>query len=192
MQTLVRAFLAILSGSPAADFVFQPHRLVEQNGRIPRLLPSRPHSLPFRRPPSPVSSCAFLLSPRTQLVIVALTLVHLLIDLQKYADRRYPAFGGSSYIGDRSFISSPSFSPHGSVASRAARDPTSSEIAGLSEWFSGRASSSGSDLRRVCMHSFGRAQGEPPASFNRAYTSAGSSDSSLSPRFCCNRPRRSA
>jgi len=105
MQTLVRAFLAIYLAHLLADFVFQPHRLVEQKRRgnpTAYLLHGLIHYL------SAALIAGFvlrgsLLSPRTQLVIVALTLVHLLIDLAKIRlDRRYPAFGGSwAYIGDQ-------------------------------------------------------------------------------------------
>src|ERR1700704_2417507 len=104
MQILLRAFLAIYLAHLLADFVFQPQRLVEQKRRgssAAYLLHGLIHYL------SAAMVIGFLqrgsiLSLRTQLVIIALTLVHLLIDLAKIElAKKHPAFDGSwAYISD--------------------------------------------------------------------------------------------
>jgi hypothetical protein len=105
MQILFRAFLAIYQAHLLTDFVFQTHRLVEQKRRgrpAAYLLHGIVHYL------SAVIIMGFVLrgsffSLRTHLVIVALTLVHLLIDLAKMQlARKYSACDGSrAYVSDQ-------------------------------------------------------------------------------------------
>ena len=85
MQTLFRAFLAIYLAHLLTDFVFQTNRLVEQKKRgkfFAYLLHGLTHYL------SAIILVSFFLagsglSLRTHAVILALTLVHLLIDFAK-------------------------------------------------------------------------------------------------------------
>ena len=105
MQLLLRTFLAIYLAHLLADFVFQPQRLVEQKRRgnsAAYLLHGLIHYL------SAAIVVGFLLrgsllSLRTHLVIVALTLAHLLIDLAKIElARKHPVFDGSwAYVSDQ-------------------------------------------------------------------------------------------
>jgi hypothetical protein len=105
MQILFRAFLAVYLGHLLTDFVFQTTRLVEQKRRgmaSGYLLHGLIHYF------SAVIITGFVLRgsillPRTHLVILGLTLVHLLIDLAKIEFAgRHPANDGSlAYVGDQ-------------------------------------------------------------------------------------------
>jgi len=105
MQTLFRAFLAVYLGHLLTDFVFQTTRLVEQKRRGKAsgyLLHGLMHYF------SAVIITGFVLRgsillPRTHLVILGLTLVHLLIDLAKieFAGRHPPSDGSLAYLGDQ-------------------------------------------------------------------------------------------
>ena len=105
MQILFRAFLAIYLAHLLADFVFQTSRLVDQKRRGKAsgyLLHGLIHYF------SAVIIAGFvlrgsLLLPRTHLVILGLTLVHLLLDLAKMQlARKYPLCGGSrAYVSDQ-------------------------------------------------------------------------------------------
>jgi hypothetical protein len=105
MQVLFRAFLAIYLAHLLTDFVFQTHRLVEQKRRgkaVAYGLHGIIHYL------SAIVVTGFVLhgsffSLRTHLVIIALTVIHLLIDLAKIKlARNYPACDGSvAYVSDQ-------------------------------------------------------------------------------------------
>jgi len=105
MQLLLRALLAVYLAHLLTDFVFQTNRLVEQKRRgnsAAYLLHGLIHYL------SAVIITGFvlrgsILSPRTHLVIAALTLVHLLIDLAKIQlAKKYPVCDGSwAYVSDQ-------------------------------------------------------------------------------------------
>ena len=105
MQMLFRAFLAIYLAHLLADFVFQTARLVEQKRRgkaAGYLLHGLIHYF------SAVIITGFVLRgsmllPRTHVVILGLTLLHLLIDFAKMQlARKYPLGDGSlAYISDQ-------------------------------------------------------------------------------------------
>ena len=105
MQILFRAFLAIYLAHLLTDFVFQTARLVEQKRRgkaAGYLLHGLIHYF------SAIIITGFVLRgsillPRTHLVILGLTLVHLLIDLAKIQlARKYPLCDGSwAYVSDQ-------------------------------------------------------------------------------------------
>jgi hypothetical protein len=105
MQILFRAFLAVYLGHLLTDFVFQTTRLVEQKRRgmaSGYLLHGLIHYF------SAVIITGFVLRgsillPRTHLVILGLTLVHLLIDLAKieFAGRHPANDGPLAYVGDQ-------------------------------------------------------------------------------------------
>jgi hypothetical protein len=105
MQILFRAFLAVYLGHLLTDFVFQTTRLVEQKRRGKAsgyLLHGLMHYF------SAVIITGFVLRgsillPRTHLVILGLTLVHLLIDLAKieFAGRHPASDGSLAYVGDQ-------------------------------------------------------------------------------------------
>jgi hypothetical protein len=105
MQTLFRVFLAIYLAHLLTDFVFQTDRLIEKKQRghfTAHLLHGLIHYL------SGVVIVGFavrgsLFALRTHLVIVALTLVHLLIDFAKIRlARAYPLGDGAwAYVSDQ-------------------------------------------------------------------------------------------
>ncbi len=105
MQLLLRTFLAIYLAHLLAEFVLQPHRLIEQKRRgnpAAYLLHGIIHYL------SAVFIMGFvvpgsLLSLRTQFVLAALTLVHLLIDFSRTRlARTHMQFAGSwAYASDQ-------------------------------------------------------------------------------------------
>jgi hypothetical protein len=105
MQILFRAFLAVYLGYLLTDFVFQTTRLVEQKRRGKAsgyLLHGLIHYF------SAVIITGFVLRgsillPRTHLVILGLTFVHLLIDLAKieFAGRHPASDGSLAYVGDQ-------------------------------------------------------------------------------------------
>lgn len=105
MQTLFRAFLAIYLAHLLTDFVFQTQRLVEQkkNGKFfAYFVHGLTHYL------SAIILVSFFLaesgpSLRTHVVILALTLVHLLIDLVKIrlTQKTILNDGAAAYVGDQ-------------------------------------------------------------------------------------------
>ncbi len=105
MQMFLRTLLAVYLGHLTADFVFQPRRLVDGKlrGRVSAyLLHGLIHYL------STILLVGFfipgsIVSLRTHLVIVALTLVHLLIDVAKVqlTARRVIRDGTGSYVADQ-------------------------------------------------------------------------------------------
>lgn len=105
MQILFRAFLAIYLAHLLTDFVFQTHRLVEQkkSGKLSAyFLHGLTHYL------SAIVLVSFFLagsglSLRTHVVILALALVHLLIDFAKIrlAQKTVPNDGAVAYVADQ-------------------------------------------------------------------------------------------
>lgn len=105
MQTLLRAFLAIYVAHLLADFVFQTHRLVEQKKRG-KFFAYFVHGLTHYL--SAIILVSFFLagsglSLRTHAVILALTLVHLLIDLAKIrlTQKTILNDGANAYVADQ-------------------------------------------------------------------------------------------
>lgn len=105
MQTLFRAFLAIYLAHLLADFVFQTHHLVEQKKRG-KLFAYFLHGLTHYL--SAIALASFFLagsglSLRTQVVILALALVHLLIDLAKIrlTQKSLVSDGAFAYVSDQ-------------------------------------------------------------------------------------------
>jgi hypothetical protein len=107
MQTLFRAFLAIYLAHLLTDFVFQTPRLVEQKKRgkfFAYFLHGLTHYL------SAIALVSFFLagfglSLRTHLVILALTLVHLLMDFAKiqFIKKSFLGDGAIAYLSDQFF-----------------------------------------------------------------------------------------
>lgn len=105
MQILFRVFLAIYLAHLLTDFVFQTHRLVEQkkSGKLSAyFLHGLTHYL------SAIVLVSFFLagsglSLRTHVVILALALVHLLIDFAKIrlAQKTVPNDGAVAYVADQ-------------------------------------------------------------------------------------------
>lgn len=105
MQTLFRAFLAIYLAHLLTDFVFQTNRLVEQKKRgkfFAYFLHGLTHYL------SAIILVSFFLaesglSLRTHAVILALTLVHLLIDFAKiqFTKKSLLGDGAIAYLSDQ-------------------------------------------------------------------------------------------
>jgi uncharacterized protein DUF3307 len=105
MQILFQAFLAIYLAHLLTDFVFQTHRLVEQKKRgkfFAYFLHGTTHYF------STVILVSFFvagsgLSLRTHLVLLALALVHLLIDLAKIrlAQKSLGSDGAGAYVADQ-------------------------------------------------------------------------------------------
>ena len=105
MQLLFRAFLAIYLAHLLTDYVFQTTRLVEQKRRgkaAGYLLHGLIHYFSALIITGLLLRGSILL-PRTYLVILGLTLVHLLLDLAKIQlARRHPVCDGSlAYMGDQ-------------------------------------------------------------------------------------------
>ncbi|HEX8764315.1 MAG TPA: DUF3307 domain-containing protein [Candidatus Acidoferrum sp.] len=105
MQILFRAFLAIYLAHLLTDFVFQTHRFVEQKKRG-KLFAYFLHGLTHYL--SAIALASFFLagsglSLRTHVVILALTLVHLLIDLAKIRLTQKSLFsdGAIAYVSDQ-------------------------------------------------------------------------------------------
>ena len=105
MQILFRAFLAIYLAHLLTDFVFQTHRLVEQK-RSGKLFAYFLHGLTHYL--SAIVLVSFFLagsglSLRTHVVILALTLVHLLIDLAKIrlTQKSLASDGAVAYVSDQ-------------------------------------------------------------------------------------------
>ena len=105
MQILFRAFLAIYLAHLLTDFVFQTHRLVEQKKRG-KLFAYFLHGLTHYL--SAIALMSFFLagsglSLRTHVVILALTLVHLLIDLAKIrlTQKSLVSDGAIAYASDQ-------------------------------------------------------------------------------------------
>jgi len=105
MQILFRAFLAIYLAHLLTDFVFQTHRLVEQK-KLGKLFAYFLHGLAHYMS-AIVLVCFFLpgsgLSLRTHVVILALALVHLLIDFAKirFAQKTVGNDGAVAYVADQ-------------------------------------------------------------------------------------------
>ena len=105
MQILFRAFLAIYLAHLLTDFVFQTHRLVEQK-RHGKFLAYFLHGLTHYLSASVLVSFFVAgsgLSPRTHVVILALTLVHLLIDMVKIrlTQKSLVSDGAVAYVSDQ-------------------------------------------------------------------------------------------
>jgi hypothetical protein len=105
MQIYFRALLAIYLAHLLTDFVFQTHRLVERKRRR-KLSAYVTHGLIHYLAAVAITGFVIrgsILSLRTHLVLVALVLVHLLIDLSKMElTRRHPIFDGSAaYVSDQ-------------------------------------------------------------------------------------------
>lgn len=105
MQLLFRAFLAIYLAHLLTDFVFQTHRLVDQKRRGKAAAYGLHGAIHYL---SAIAVTSFVLrgsffSPRTHLVIAALTILHLLIDLAKIKLAvSYPVCDGSiAYVSDQ-------------------------------------------------------------------------------------------
>lgn len=105
MQILFRAFLAIYLAHLLTDFVFQTHRFVEQKKRG-RLFAYFLHGLTHYL--SAIALVSFFLagsglSLRTHVVILALALVHLLIDLAKIrlTQKSLSSDGAVAYVSDQ-------------------------------------------------------------------------------------------
>ncbi|PYT82876.1 MAG: hypothetical protein DMG40_04415 [Acidobacteria bacterium] len=105
MQILFRAFLAIYLAHLLTDFVFQTHRLVEQK-RHGQLSAYVFHGLTHYL--SAVLLVSFFLAGsglwlRTHLVLLALTLVHLLIDFAKIQFTKKAPLndGAAAYVSDQ-------------------------------------------------------------------------------------------
>ena len=105
MQILFRAFLAIYLAHLLTDFVFQTHRLVEQK-RHGKFLAYFLHGLTHYL--SAIVLVSFFvagsgLSPRTHVVILALTLVHLLTDMVKIrlTQKSLVSDGAVAYVSDQ-------------------------------------------------------------------------------------------
>ena len=105
MQILFRAFLAIYLGHLLADFVFQTHSLFEQK-RSGKLFAYFLHGL-FHYLAAVILVSFFLagsgLRLRTHMVLLALALVHLLIDFAKiqFTQRAFLNDGAVAYISDQ-------------------------------------------------------------------------------------------
>lgn len=137
MQTLFRAFLAIYLAHLLTDFVFQTHRLVEQKRRG-RLLAYSLHGLTHYL--AAVILVAFFIPGsglllRTHFVLLALTLIHLLIDFAKIrlTQKTFINDGPVAYLSDQllHFLS---------VALAAGMLSPSMRFADLAEWLGqGRA-----------------------------------------------------
>jgi hypothetical protein len=105
MQILFRAFLAIYLAHLLTDFVFQTHRLVEQKKRgsvFAYFLHGLTHYL------SALILVSFFLagsglSLRTHIVVLALALVHLLIDFAKIqlTQKSFVNDGAMAYVSDQ-------------------------------------------------------------------------------------------
>ena len=105
MQVLFRAFLAIYLSHLLTDFIFQTHHLVEQKRRGKAAAYGLHGIIHYL---SAIAVTGFVLhgsffSLRTHLVIIALTIIHLLIDLGKIKlALNYPACDGSiAYVTDQ-------------------------------------------------------------------------------------------
>lgn len=105
MQIFFRAFLAIYLAHLLTDFVFQTHRLVEQK-KSGKFLAYLRHGLTHYL--SAIVLASFFLagsglSLRTHVVILALTLVHLLIDFAKIqlTQKSVVGDGAIPYISDQ-------------------------------------------------------------------------------------------
>ena len=106
MQILFRAFLAVYLAHLLTDFVFQTHRLVEQKRRgqpLAYFFHGLTHYL------SAVILVSFFLAGsglwwRTQFVLLALTLVHLLIDFTKmrFTQEAFLKGGAIAFVFDQS------------------------------------------------------------------------------------------
>jgi Protein of unknown function (DUF3307) len=106
MQILFRAFLAVYLAHLLTDFVFQTHRLVEQKRRgkpLAYFFHGLTHYL------SAVILVSFFLAGsglwwRTHFVLLALTLVHLLIDFAKihFTQEAFPKGGAIAFVFDQS------------------------------------------------------------------------------------------
>src|SRR5438094_10108671 len=105
MQILFRAFLAIYLAHLLTDFVFQTHRLVEQK-RHGKFLAYFLHGLTHYLSASALVSFFVAgsgLSPRTHVVILALTLGHFLTDMVKIrlTPKSLVSDGPVAYVSDQ-------------------------------------------------------------------------------------------
>ena len=105
MEIFFRILLAIYLAHLLTDFVFQTHRLVEQK-RHGKFLAYFLHGLTHYL--SAIVLVSFFvagsgLSPRTHVVILALTLVHLLIDMVKIrlTQKSLVSDGAVAYVSDQ-------------------------------------------------------------------------------------------
>jgi len=105
MQILFRAFLAIYLAHLLTDFVFQTHRLVEQK-KSGKLLAYFLHGLTHYF--TAIALVSFFIAGsglmlRTHVVILALTLIHLLLDFAKirFAQEALVDDGATAYVSDQ-------------------------------------------------------------------------------------------